>query len=316
MSETTPASASSGIRAEAARERISAFSELGLAHLYFAQHAAFPMSLTVDLLYRLWANFQRDIHDEKLHIPWIAVADLLLSSLCDEVGYELYEMDVTVRAELLGGLQTDLRFGQQRIQELSYFLLDYVQQQLHSSNAGVRNFAQAQQWTVLAYIQPGRAARELAEALKGVEQNNRVEQIRLVSVMETLNQLAQPLSALEGFVPLLTYARGVERMARGDMEDAKAQFSAVKESEQIEQTVGVQLPRFKELQEEHHEVVLPQQAPSTLATSSITDMRKDFLISATIVPTLTGLIGLLGNLKRLVIPLNCKLGSFNLELTL
>ncbi len=66
-----------------------------------AYHAALPLALTPDLLYRIWANFRRDIQDEFIDIPWIAVSDLILSSLCDEVGHELYEMDATVRQELL-----------------------------------------------------------------------------------------------------------------------------------------------------------------------------------------------------------------------
>src|SRR5213080_1177236 len=99
-----------GMRPDIAQRRIEAFrkrfKEFGDAHLYLAYHAAFPLALTPDLLYRLRANFQRDIHNEELNIPWIAVADLLLSSLCNEVGYELYEMDVAVRTELLNQLRT------------------------------------------------------------------------------------------------------------------------------------------------------------------------------------------------------------------
>ena len=40
-----------------------------------------------------------------LEIPWVAVADLLLSPLCDEVGEELYEMDGAVRNLLLARLK-------------------------------------------------------------------------------------------------------------------------------------------------------------------------------------------------------------------
>ena len=76
----------------------------GEAHFYLACHAALPLALTPDLLYRLWANFQRDIYGEDLQIPWIAVADLLLSSLCQEVTYEIYEMDAIVRNILLNGI--------------------------------------------------------------------------------------------------------------------------------------------------------------------------------------------------------------------
>jgi DNA-binding response OmpR family regulator len=63
------------------------------------------------LLYRLWANFQRDSHCNAFNIPWIAVSDVLLSSFCNEVGHELYEMDVAVRNALLNQLKADSRFG-------------------------------------------------------------------------------------------------------------------------------------------------------------------------------------------------------------
>ncbi|WP_375510021.1 hypothetical protein [uncultured Nostoc sp.] len=105
------------VRPEVTNRRIESFSKrFGKAHLYLAYHAAFPLALTPDLLYRLWANFQQDIHGEMLGIPWVAVADLLLSNLCDEVGHELYEIDLAVRNELLNRFKEDEKFGQQRIQ--------------------------------------------------------------------------------------------------------------------------------------------------------------------------------------------------------
>lgn len=78
----------------------------GEPHLYLAQHAAFPLALTPDLLYRLWANFKN-----KLNIPWIAVVDILLSNFCNEVGHELYEINVNVRNELLHDLKANPKFG-------------------------------------------------------------------------------------------------------------------------------------------------------------------------------------------------------------
>src|SRR6266480_4097358 len=113
-----------GIRPLVAQRRIDLFGKrFGTPHLCLAQHAAFPLALTPDILYRLWANFQQDIYGEKLDIPWVAVADLLLSNLCDEVGVELYEMNVTVRAILLNDLISDPKFGPQRKAQLSDFLL-------------------------------------------------------------------------------------------------------------------------------------------------------------------------------------------------
>ncbi|NEP20176.1 MAG: hypothetical protein F6J97_25380 [Leptolyngbya sp. SIO4C1] len=111
-------------RLRAARRRVAAFRQkFGDSHLYFSYHAAFPLALTPELLYKLWANFQTDQAGLALDIPWIAVADLLLSGLCREVGHELYEMDTTVRRELLNQLQKEQRFGSPRIQQLAEFIL-------------------------------------------------------------------------------------------------------------------------------------------------------------------------------------------------
>ncbi len=196
------------MKPEVARRRIEAFERrFGKTHLIFACHAAFPLALTPDLLYKLWANFQRDIHGFVLGIPWVAVADLLLSSLCDEVGRELYEMDTAVRNSLLNRLKENDNFGPQRINELSDFLLVYVRQQLQSNDQEVRDFAQAQRWTALAYARPSEAARELTLALKNAYQQDRSEVVRMASLVETF---AEPLAEFE---PLLVYAREIGKFA-------------------------------------------------------------------------------------------------------
>lgn len=71
MSEATHFnSARRGTPPEVARKRIEAFTKrFGQAHLHFAQHAAFPLVLTSDLAYRLWANFQQNVQGEMLGIP-------------------------------------------------------------------------------------------------------------------------------------------------------------------------------------------------------------------------------------------------------
>ena len=154
------------MRPEAAVRRVKAFAgKFGQAHLQLARHAAFPAALTPDLLYRLWANFQRDTKGNLLPIPWVAVADLLLSNLCLEATGELYEMDDAVRDHLLGLLQSDPRFGDARLSELATFLADYVRQLLGSPDPGVRDIAEAQHWTALAYLRPAEATRQMAETL-------------------------------------------------------------------------------------------------------------------------------------------------------
>jgi hypothetical protein len=206
------------MKPEVARRRIEAFERrFGKAHLIFACHGAFPLALTPDLLYKLWANFQWDIHGKVLGITWVVVADLLLSSLCDEVGRELYEMDTAVRNLLLNRLKEDDNFGQLRINELSDFLLVYVRQQLNSSDQEVRDFAQAQRWTALAYVRPEEAAYELKLALEQAYLQDKSEGVRLASLIETF---AEPLA---GFEPLLVLAGESGKGKHADDEQLKKQ---------------------------------------------------------------------------------------------
>jgi formylglycine-generating enzyme required for sulfatase activity len=225
------------IKPEIIQRRIESFQKrFGQPHLYLAYHAAFPLALTSDLLYRLWANFQKDINGELLEIPWIAVADLLLSSLCDEVGHELYEMNMAVRNTLLSQLKDNEKFGQQRLEELSDFLLYYIQQQLNSDDPDIREFAKVQHWTVLAYTQPTQAARELALIFSKLSLDNITEVVRMTSITETF---AEPL---KDFQPLLTYARGLEKLARGNLEKAKEEFNKIYADNQEITVADINLP--------------------------------------------------------------------------
>jgi len=212
------------MKPEVAQRRIAAFRDrFGEAHYNFACHAAFPLALTPDLLYRLWANFQRDVQGKSLEIPWMAVADVLLSSLCEEVGHELYEMPLPMRNALLSKLKANSRFGTARINELSDLLLMYVQQQLESSDPDERDVAQAQRWTALAYVRPATAAYELACILSSLEQDNKSEWMRLSSVIETL---AEPLLE-SNFEPLLIYTCGMRKAIRQDLAGATAQIAKI-----------------------------------------------------------------------------------------
>ncbi|MEH2112469.1 hypothetical protein [Nostoc sp.] len=220
---------------EIAKQRIESFSKLGKAHLYLAYHAAFPLALTPDLLYRLWVQFQRDIDDEVLGIPWVAVADLLVSSLCNEVGYELYEMDLTVRNLLLSRLQEDKKFGQQRINELSSFLLDYVRPKLESKDPDIKDFALTQQWTALAYTQPNKVAHELALEFENLNHKDTAGLVRIASLTEIFTE---PLAE---FQPLLIYAGVMGKFARGNLEAAKDELRKVGKEGDVIQVAGVSL---------------------------------------------------------------------------
>jgi uncharacterized protein YjbI with pentapeptide repeats len=236
-------------RTQSAIRRIDLFEKrFGKPHLYLAYHAAFPLSLTPDLLYRLWAHFQQDVHGYVLDIPWSAVADFLLSNLCEAVGHELNEIESEVREELLRRLKTDLGFNgpdfdQNRIMQLADFLLEYVEQQLHSDDPDAQAFAQAQQWLALAYTRPGKTVEQIAQTLRSMQATtnstptNEPELLRLASLVETLSE---PLMEA-GLTPLLVYFRGIESFARGDLESATTQLESIAESGKIE-IGGEELP--------------------------------------------------------------------------
>ncbi|MCP4353838.1 MAG: hypothetical protein GY795_50975 [Desulfobacterales bacterium] len=216
-------------------QRIENFKKrFGEAHLYLAYHAAFPLALTPDLAYRIWLNFQRDntgnvLKSEKgrvLQIPWIAVADLLLSNLCEEVAHELYEMEQEVRNELLKRMRGDERFGKLRIHKLSRFLLEYIKDELNSYDPYVRNFANAQKWVAMAYVEPDKVARDLAEALSSrIKKNDKAGILRVASLAKTI---AEPLLDAS-FEYLIIYSKCVEKFVQNDIKGTKNQTEKILE---------------------------------------------------------------------------------------
>ncbi|PSN17485.1 hypothetical protein C7271_17500 [filamentous cyanobacterium CCP5] len=200
--------------------QVQAFlSQFGPAHLQLACHAALPLAFTPELLYGLWVNFQEDCHGNELNIPWVAVSDLLLSGLCDEVGYQLYEIKRSLRRDLLHRLTADPALGPRRTKELSQFLSNYVQVQLRSEDPDIRDFAQAQQWTALAYTEAEQAAEKLFLALSDAHRQENPDLLRIALIVEALED------PLADFPDLLAYARGMAHFARGELDAAEAEFN-------------------------------------------------------------------------------------------
>lgn len=213
----------------------------GEAHLRLLYHAAFPLSLTPDLIYRLWANIQKDNSGQNTPIPWIAVSDVLCSGFCEKVGYELYELKPDLRRELLRRLSADPRFGEKRLKELAEFMLAYTESFLHSSDPADRNFAQVQRWGALAQLQPNIAARELAQALTHAYQNDADDLNRIAGIAQRLSD------ALADYPTLLDYARGMARYARGDEAGAVTHFQRLLVDKLTPSVEGILLPLPEEL---------------------------------------------------------------------
>lgn len=199
-----------------ALERMMSFIQrFGKSHFHLACHAAFPIALTPDLLYRIWTCFTPNA-------PWVAVSDVLLSSLCQEVGYELYEMNLDVRSLLLEELKED--FGQQRLDELSDFLIQYSAEKfsfddLDKNSLDEQSLALAQEWTVLSYKKFDEISNRLKTLQQNLNEGTLEEFVRLISLTQAL-----PQSILES-AELLIFANGVARWIRRDAVNAVNWFN-------------------------------------------------------------------------------------------
>ncbi|MDJ0617425.1 MAG: SUMF1/EgtB/PvdO family nonheme iron enzyme [Calothrix sp. MO_192.B10] len=194
MARTSP-SAKNPNREDLTTRRIRVFARCyGEKTLFLAYHAAFPLTLTSNLLYCLRENFMPDC-------PWYAVADVLLSGLCQPVGYDLYEMEGKTRDKLLRHLCDE--FGEQRLKDLANFMSQYITSRLQlQGNHRALVFGERPQWTALAYLSPD--AEEAINAIK--EELQRLtastdgkERIRWAALVESYADLLSE----KGFQPLL-----------------------------------------------------------------------------------------------------------------
>lgn len=191
------------------------------AYLDLARHAALPLALTPDLLYLLWFDFRTDEQGDPLQIPWVAVADLLLSHLCREISHETYALDDGVRDLLLQQLVQDGRFGMARVRRLAAFLDQYAERQLHNENPYTQEAGQAQRLTAYAYANPQQLVDYLARLYEKPLPDSQI--IRYATLMETLqapltewDHVDEPTR--QTFAEAQTVGRSLAAWARGDVD--------------------------------------------------------------------------------------------------
>jgi hypothetical protein len=149
----------------------------GLGHLLYACHASFPLLLSAELANLIWLNFKNYPFQEgraTTQVDPVAVADLLLSPLCRQVGYQRYEIYPEIRSFLLSRLLDDSWFqqygirieGRERLTDLALFLRQYLHLKISVNSPDGAGFRQLNQWAVQAWLTPGSMAKEMAEAFK------------------------------------------------------------------------------------------------------------------------------------------------------
>jgi hypothetical protein len=166
-------------------ERLKPFytGDAAFAPVCMACLAAFPVVLTADLAYQLWANFRelQDLKGNKHRLPPLVVSDCILSPLWRNTGSDVFELDPDTRAYLLDGLRK--KFGDAIIDDLASFLYNYIDEKKDSRMPA--SFAEAQQWTALLAVDAPEAARQILNAL-----NNKLSEGRFGEGMGISNLLA------------------------------------------------------------------------------------------------------------------------------
>jgi hypothetical protein len=216
--------------------RVMAFARrFGERHIMLAMHAAVPLGLTPELLHLIRINFVSEA-------PWIAEADMLLSSLCREVGGDLYEIDSEVREILLDELRSD--FQPERVSQVAGFLLAYTRQHLEAGLPGSElvDFLIAQQLAALAQINPAEAARSLALALGvGLQAGDQAATLQVVNLTNAL------AAHLIGEDAIQLYAAGVGRIVEGEDALGFRFLDAIGPRNHAPQIGGITLPPANEL---------------------------------------------------------------------
>jgi formylglycine-generating enzyme required for sulfatase activity len=161
--------------------------------LNFACHVAFPLTLTTDVVYLL-----RQEYFPKS--SWSIAAELLLSNLCESVGYDLYEMGTPIRRVLLNRLVSE--FGEKRVYDLAGWMARYIQHRLSIEPTGrVKVLGHPSSWTALACL---RNDDEVTQAIKAelrkllAETDDPSERFRLAELVESHGDLL----AQRGLEPL------------------------------------------------------------------------------------------------------------------
>ncbi|MEL7314966.1 MAG: hypothetical protein AAFN08_08440 [Cyanobacteria bacterium J06559_3] len=197
------------------QQRVQAFEQrYGLQATHLAAHAAFPLTLTTDVVYCLRETFLPEC-------PWYAAADLLLSGLCTPAGHDLYEMEAATRRYLLRRLRD--QFTEDRIKDLERFMVAYLRHRLTTEDSD-RSLILGEKphWTALACLRPGEAFDEIRQTLEqlALGEVETADRFRLASLVESYGDFL----ADRGYQPLLLDM--ADRVAEGEPVDATAELAS------------------------------------------------------------------------------------------
>lgn len=249
-------------------------------HLWMAGLAAFPVFLTPDLLHKIWLNFRHISYQngESLDIDRMAVSDLLLSTLVEEVAVEVFKIRPQIRTALLALLKewaALTKDGNSLVRRLADFTLRYVRSYQMEGESVTTAIREAQEWNALAYFNPNAAALELKKALSQAVESHAKQKVLRISLMlsemdEQFTQLEQQEQQAQ-FRTLVNYSQGMKALIRGEKAQAVEAFKnidrqAIAPSEGATTGKRVQLPIPKEI---YQAISVEQQVESKAETGQL-----------------------------------------------
>ncbi|MEY4938210.1 MAG: hypothetical protein RIS64_4571 [Bacteroidota bacterium] len=162
------------------QEKINHFRSQSESNYVFACHAAVPLVLTVDLLYALWHHFKTyhyaDAPNQAYSIAPIAVSDFLLSRLCREVGFEVFELEKEVRTLL--GSDLEMQLGATRKFNIATFLKAFASQP--APNPHFAYLKEIHLLTALSILSPQQLEKQIIQNINHAENDEaKIKQLLL-----------------------------------------------------------------------------------------------------------------------------------------
>ncbi len=177
-----------------------------------AFYAALPLVLTPELVHYLRNRFLLEAQ-----VPWVAEVDLLLSDLCNPVGYEQYAIEPRIRSYLLASMEQEI--GWEQMQQVARLLLSYVQQ-LAQANPELLQYRELelQQWSAMVYLDDRRESvvQQIGAAYQALIDSGKVDAqkaSKLLLDLDRLTRITQDFAPyLRDYPELLKYADLLRRL--------------------------------------------------------------------------------------------------------